>query len=529
MTSRTSFYRKIAYMAGLVVLAYPIFSLSEPQTPKSKGGQLAQLREENRLGQANLGEVDPASETMRFLTLGLRGVAVTLLWDKANYYKKVEDWTNLTATLEQLAKLQPNFLIFWEYQAWNLTYNVSVEFDDYHDRYYYVIRGINFLKEGERYNADEPRLLSDLGWFIGHKIGRADERVLYRRLFKNDPDFHPPNLPLDERDNWLVSKSWYQRAIEAVDIKHKPLLKKNPREFYSDPAKSQMSYAEAIEKEGQFAKGQRAWAQGGDEWRQFGHRPIPHSFGPLLRLGEEEHLKQEVDKLRTELEQMSPGLREKLVAEKRQGLSDDERVLVDMPLSDVPSDRSSERYSLMSKIDVTDQDVAERIAREQPGQAQEVQKLGRRIEEEARVLQLTQAYKQIVNFDYWQMRCDFEQTDNAVAARELMFEADKAAKSADEQRAADLYQQAFAKWRLVVDQFPALLKEETVFGDELVTATRDYREVLESIGKSLDESYPLWDALQSFDKEKRFDADIARHREAQDTTQSDNKDKSPNQ
>ena len=74
-----------------------------------------------------------------------------------------EDWTNLTATLEQLAKLQPNFITFWKFQAWNLSYNVSVEFDDYHDRYSFVRRGIEFLKEGEKYNRDNPQLLCGFG------------------------------------------------------------------------------------------------------------------------------------------------------------------------------------------------------------------------------------------------------------------------------------------------------------------------------------------------------------------------------
>src|SRR5258707_643203 len=142
MTERTSFYHKLAYLAGIVILAFPIVWLSVPATNTKPGGKLAQLRKSYKLSQVNLGEVDPASETIKLATLGLRGVAVNLLWEKANYYKKTEDWTNLTATLEQLAKLQPNFITFWKFQAWNLTYNVSVEFDDYNDRYYYVRRGI---------------------------------------------------------------------------------------------------------------------------------------------------------------------------------------------------------------------------------------------------------------------------------------------------------------------------------------------------------------------------------------------------
>jgi hypothetical protein len=290
MTQRDSFHRKIVYLVAMAVLAVVVFWLSTPASADKEGGQLAKLRERYGLGQANLGQVDPASETMRFLTLGLRGVAVTLLWEKANYYKKVEDWTNLTATLEQLAKLQPNFITFWKYQAWNLTYNVSVEFDDYRDRYYYVRRGIEFLKEGERYNRDNPQLLSELGWFHGHKLGRADEKTEYRRLFKNDDDYHPPDRTPDQRDNWLVAKEWYLKAIEAVDKGGKSIGKKSPRDFYSDPAKAQINYAEAIEDEGSFEKARRAWVLAGQEWRDFGRKPILHSFGDWLQLGEEPRL-----------------------------------------------------------------------------------------------------------------------------------------------------------------------------------------------------------------------------------------------
>jgi hypothetical protein len=236
MTERTSFLRKIAYGFAIAVLAVAMMWLSAPATTTRPGGKLAELRKEYGLAQVNLGEVDPASETIKLATLGLRGVAVNVLWEKANHFKKVEDWTNLTSTLEQLAKLQPNFITFWKFQAWNLTYNVSVEFDDYKDRYYYVRRGIEFLKKGERYNVDHPQLLWDLGWFIGQKIGRADEHKQYRRLFKEDDQFHPADRSFDERDNWLVGKEWNLKAIDAVDNKGKSLGRMSPREFFSGPA-----------------------------------------------------------------------------------------------------------------------------------------------------------------------------------------------------------------------------------------------------------------------------------------------------
>ena len=121
MSERSSFYRKVMYGGIIVLLLFPLAWLSMPATVTEAGGKLAQMRSEHRLSQRISARSIPASETIKLATLGLRGVAVNLLWEKANYYKKTEDWTNLTATLEQLAKLQPNFITFWKFQAWNLT------------------------------------------------------------------------------------------------------------------------------------------------------------------------------------------------------------------------------------------------------------------------------------------------------------------------------------------------------------------------------------------------------------------------
>ena len=65
MTERSSFYRKLAYLGGIVVLAFPIVWLSLPETASRTGGELAQLRKEYKLSQANIGEIDPASETIK--------------------------------------------------------------------------------------------------------------------------------------------------------------------------------------------------------------------------------------------------------------------------------------------------------------------------------------------------------------------------------------------------------------------------------------------------------------------------------
>ena len=114
----------------------------------------------------------------------MRGVAANILWTKANEYKRTENWEALVATVNQMAKLQPNFVSVWEFQSHNLSYNISVEQDDYRFRYRWVKKGIDFLIQGTRYNRREPRLFWTVGWYTGQKFGRADEHKQFRRLFR---------------------------------------------------------------------------------------------------------------------------------------------------------------------------------------------------------------------------------------------------------------------------------------------------------------------------------------------------------
>ena len=105
------FRRRLFYICAMVALVIPLFFLGSPARRNSdgtitkEGGALAKIRTAYNLGQGDLGEIDPASESMRLATLGLRGVAATILWQKAEYYKKEQYWDRLSATLNQIAVL----------------------------------------------------------------------------------------------------------------------------------------------------------------------------------------------------------------------------------------------------------------------------------------------------------------------------------------------------------------------------------------------------------------------------------------
>src|SRR5438132_10962831 len=117
--NRKSLVRKLTYLLLIVLLLLALSYYSQPATvatpndPGSAGGQLAQLREKYHLSQADLGEIDPAGETMKLATLGMRGVAAWMLWDQANEAKKKEDWTGMRTILDQLTKLEPNYITVW--------------------------------------------------------------------------------------------------------------------------------------------------------------------------------------------------------------------------------------------------------------------------------------------------------------------------------------------------------------------------------------------------------------------------------
>jgi hypothetical protein len=513
MSERTSFYRKVAYGTAIAVLLFPLALLSSPATVTDPGGKLARLRTSLRLSQADLGKVDPASETMKLATLGLRGVAVNLLWEKANYYKKVEDWTNLTATLEQLAKLQPNFITFWKFQAWNLTYNVSVEFDDYRDRYYYVRRGIQFLQDGEKYNTDNPHLLWDLGWFIGQKIGRADEHVQYRKLFKNDTDFHPADRLPDERDNWLVGKEYYLKGIDAVDNKGRSLDRKTPRIFYSSPAMSQMDYAEAIEEEGFFDKARRAWKTAGEEWQKFGELVLEHSTGVKLQLGHQTQLEEEVAKLQAKLNELDPAAAAQVAAEKKQALKPAELEVLSTPPEKLTSAQQEMTYHIREKLEVSNHEIAEQIGKLHPDLAKQALLLANELDRTQKQLQYTINYKADSNYDYWDNRAKMEQTPDAIAAREDMFQAHQAFRQGDLLKAKQLYQTGFAKWRTVFDAFPKALDNDVSTGDDLIDYVKQYRDVLDQLDETIGEDFPVWDVVEKFDKEQVFKEDLERHNE----------------
>ncbi len=498
MTSRRSFFLKIAYLMGIGILLLPLSYLSQPasRVQGSKGGHgglLAQLRGKYELSEAQLGEIDPTSETIKLATFGLRGVAANVLWGKANQYDMKKDWTNLSATLQQIAKLEPHFIAVWRFQAWRVSYNVSAQFDDFRGRYRWVIRGIDFLEEGIRYNGREPVLHWDVGWFTAQKIGRADEHVQFRRLFKEDDDFHgsrPPEL----RDNWLVGKESFEEA-EALVEDGASLGKMSHVLFYSENPMCLMNFAEALEEDGIFGEKPRlAWARAGVEWSQYGDRQIPTTFGDEIRLNDRGMYINRAKEIRAQFDGMTAGLREQIVAERKDALGTEEREVYEMP----EGERTERQHELAAevhrKLNVSHQEVAERLTGAERGRGLEIAK---ELTEAERLSEIVRRYQQIVNYEYWARRAAVEQTSQALEARKLTYEGRREYLVPNLPRAKEKVEAGLAKWREVLDmpEFPRLLDDGNL-GRDLIDAIKLYQRILDACDEPFPENFILQDVIE---------------------------------
>ena len=132
-------------------------------------------RDRERLGITRTTVISNAPPVLAFTTVALgafRGLIANALWIRANDLQ--EEGKNFEAVqlADWITKLQPSLDTPWIFQAWNMAYNISVKFPEHADRWLWVQRGIELLRdEGLRYNPGKASMYRELAWFFQHKMG----------------------------------------------------------------------------------------------------------------------------------------------------------------------------------------------------------------------------------------------------------------------------------------------------------------------------------------------------------------------
>ncbi len=460
MNQNDSFRRKVIYIVAIAVLLIPLSYISQPAAgtgEDTSGGVLAQLRAKHDLAQAELGEIDPAGESMKLASLGMKGVAVLVLWEKAIEAKKKQDWDTLSATLNQITKLQPHYVKVWEFQAHNLAYNVSVEFDDFKHRYHWVKKGIDFLMGGTAYNQNEPKLLWGVGWFLGHKIGRSDERRLFRELFRDDEEFHMTIGSYDgidmeeaidlrrEYDNWHTARLWFNKAYSWLDTQRgsriiidRDIYKQRTKVFEKDEkmgngpaiyfADGPMTYInwaldDSEENEPDPVKTQLAWSRAKDSYTYYGKRQIMTSFGTLIRLDSEQVIKEQGEGKTQQVKDLLADAAE----ERRQEIIETFPDEIKAVFNKDKEDRSEEEQGIFEEWDQRtvmedEQFLIRRVSEDK------LPELERRLRERAEIyerLNLVQSYRRMTNYEFWENRCAAEASEECIEARTSLYHANK--------------------------------------------------------------------------------------------------------
>lgn len=518
MSDNVSFRRKITYIVAIAVLLLPLALLGRPKTVRdTKGGLLAEERERIGLSQAQLGKIDPASESMKLATLGLRGIAANLLWQQAMEYKKKEQWDDLSSACEQIVRLEPNYVMVWEFQAHNLSYNVSTEFDDYRQRYNWVKRGIDYLIEGTEYNRDDPRLIWYVGWILGNKINRSDEKVSFRKLYKDDTDFHEmmrlQNIPIDDTrgpdqkpDSWLASREWFKKGQDAVDANGGGLKGKNPPIFHQAPTKAKINYAEDLQKERKMDldTAKALWNDCYNEWTKvYGARDLPAIEGFPYRMNDKEALMEKLDEEWAKLEQLTPGVRMGMIREKasKGGVPADIVAIIEKPPAERTQMEKDQYWRMEDMFRALPEDVAMKAKQEDLVKARN---LARQISNiDTKVVRISRS-RAVINYEYWRDRCKAESTDECARARQLLYEAGKLADEASFEESETKFQEAFAHWNHVYSKFPSLMDDANA--EDVVLAVEKYIGVLTALERGnkynqvLPTNFPLAKLLLRFER-----------------------------
>ncbi len=196
-------------------------------------------RDREQLGLTRASALTGAPPLLAFTTValgGFRGLISNYLWIRANDLQIDDKFFEAAQLADWITALEPNFTQVWLFQSWNMAYNISVKFKDFPDRWRWVERGIELLRDdGLRYNPNDILLYRELAWFFQHKMGQNldDANMYYKQQWVREmtPFFGPNGTNFSEllqpqNTNSMLLRGKYKidpAFAEKVNAQYGPL------------------------------------------------------------------------------------------------------------------------------------------------------------------------------------------------------------------------------------------------------------------------------------------------------------------
>jgi len=150
---------------------------------------------------------DLQAEVFTLVLGGFRGPYLVWLWTSAEEEKRQKIHFDLIDRYTKIASLQGHYPEVWTFLAWNLAYNVSVQWQSLDRKYEWIRRGVEFLREGVRRNPHNAEIIGEMGRLYSEKLGRSREAYYYR-----------PRVEQEEgRSAFIIAYEWYDLARKVND------------------------------------------------------------------------------------------------------------------------------------------------------------------------------------------------------------------------------------------------------------------------------------------------------------------------
>ena len=121
--------------------------------------------------------LENAPPSLAFATIAMgafRGLVVDILWIRAENLKEEGQFFDAKQLAEWITTLQPRFAQVWDFQGWNMAYNISVAMpaSQWQERWKWVKNGYELIRDkGIKYNPKSIMLYRSLAWIFQHKMG----------------------------------------------------------------------------------------------------------------------------------------------------------------------------------------------------------------------------------------------------------------------------------------------------------------------------------------------------------------------
>ena len=133
------------------------------------------------LGLVSNAALENAPPSLAFATVAMgafRGLVVDVLWMRADKMKEEGKFFDARQLAEWITVLQPRFAKVWDFQAWNMAYNISVAVPaaQWQQRWRWVQNGYELLRDkGIEMNPKSILLYRSLAWIFQHKIAGVND------------------------------------------------------------------------------------------------------------------------------------------------------------------------------------------------------------------------------------------------------------------------------------------------------------------------------------------------------------------